>query len=467
MLAGQSAPIILHQPRPTLHTLFPGQQFAKELARLDERTYVGIIGDSLFAMSHVSYPLVRVDYRFPHTASDDYSTESASSNTDVDLPLVERECTAHGCLVGNHLSRVDSASSRFSRLIEARPPKLLIEGPPLSSPFPPAIGGIPLIRDPYLLSNGELSESPGFWGSYWAQVSVLSISMLLGCITLLIRRRRSTIPAPVPKAGVLAGPLEAASKLPPETTPLSTAASPPILDEQPSSATVKPKTTVAFAESPSKPGEDEAGGDDSEGEGDEGAEGEELKRKKRRRRGRKKGKVDTLVAISNDEPLKSHQSSSEGGSDPSSKQDDFVLVPTPVAVEPPLPSPISVPISSSPSLPPSSSLSVSDVVLGQSALTRMIPTGITIFSPNRLWLVWYHRVQRLFPRPLSRCQTSTPRLRHRRLPRGCAPTRIGRPPECNPILLPGTARYFPVYCTRALSSVIGGYHCAAEHHSIH
>lgn len=362
-LAGQSAPIILHQPRPTLHTLFPGQQFAKELARLDERTYVGIIGDSLFAMSHVSYPLVRVDYRFPHPSADDYGSEPSSSNTDVDLPLVERECTAHGCLVGNHLSRVDSASSRFSRLIEARPPKLLIEGPPLSSSLPSAIGGISSPRDPFSRPSGEGYYSSGFWSTYWAQASILSTSLGLGFIAL-IARRRGTSNSFISTAETLSNPTTSISEILSEGTQESTPALTSTLDEQPPTAVGKPKTTVAFVES-SKPIEDEAGADDSEGDGDEGAESEELKRKKRRRRGRKKGKSDVPAAASGDEPLHLDQLAPlDERSNPNNKDNDFVFVAPAATNDSPLPLPPTIPVSLSPSLPPSTSLSVSDVVLG-------------------------------------------------------------------------------------------------------
>lgn len=115
----------------------------------------------------------------------------------------------------------------------------------------------------------------------------------------------------------------------------------------------------------SKPTEDEAGADDSEGDGDEGAESEELKRKKRRRRGRKKGKSDVPAAASGDEPLHLDQLAPlDEGSNPNNKDNDFVFVAPAATNDSPLPLPPTIPVSLSPSLPPSTSLSVSDVVLG-------------------------------------------------------------------------------------------------------
>lgn len=336
MAPGQSSPIILLQPRTTLHTLFPGPQYANELSLLEERTYVGIIGDSLFAMSHTNFPLVSVDYRFsPSRPIGNKGTDHAK---EVGLPLMERECTAYGCLVGTRASRGDSASSRFSRLIEAKPPKLLIDGPAADG-----MTGLPL-----LLSGGQ---SPSLWTEYGVQSIILAFCALLGYAAFSSRRTTPrTKASPKFEADTLSAPYETVSN--PATE----------VQEQ-----VTPKLSVVFTDPIPKTAADEGIGDhsDGEGDGDGEVEGEDFKRRRRRRRSRKKFKGDPNGAppgpdepgnVGTSEPADANPAQAQ-----SSEREDYVVVPITVAE-------VTSPAPASASMPESQnfSLAVSDVVLGQS-----------------------------------------------------------------------------------------------------
>ncbi|KAF8314488.1 hypothetical protein DL93DRAFT_2149101 [Clavulina sp. PMI_390] len=375
---GQAGPVILHQPRPTLHTLFPGKQYAMELSLLEERTFVGIIEDSLFAMSHANYPLVSVDYRFPAPTSGDYS-----SGTDLDVPLVERECTAHGCLVGNHASRASSAESRLGRLIEGRPANMLIESAPISSPaYDQQQSASTSTRVPLSLPTQHISHIPQYWESYWVQSTTLLVCVAVGYLMMYVRSFRPSarshrFPAVLDK--IL--PELPITELPKEE---STPSLPETSTPAPAPAPVKAKTSVAFAESPPKPSEDDAGanGEESEGEGDEGGEGEDLKKKKRRRRGRKKPKSDSLAPPASDDPPKTAIPTPPSSNPPSTntKDSEYVVIPNPVAepvpisIPTPAPAPV-MPVPAAPPPPPPSSLEISDVVLGYGSSGTVVYKG--------------------------------------------------------------------------------------------
>jgi hypothetical protein len=342
MNPGQTSPFILCQPRPTLQTLFPGPQYAKELSLLEERTYVGIIGDSLFAMSHANFPLVSVDYRF--SASRPIGNGPTDYGKDVGLPIVERECTAYGCLVGTRASRGDSASSRFSRLIEAKPPRLLIDGPA------GAMTNLPLS-----LPGGESSS---LWSEYGMQSIMLALCAII-CATLAsgaitgyaqFWNRRSKLRA------------TASPKVEADMRPVANVvASTPVAKEQ---EQVKSKLAVAFADPPPKIAANEGSGDHSDGEGEGDEEGEESRRRRRRRRSKKKAKGDPNgVPTAADEPGNVAASDPVEANSPqtqSSEKEDYIVVPVPGTelTDPPA-APTSVPES------PNSSLMVSDVILGQ------------------------------------------------------------------------------------------------------
>lgn len=344
MSAGQISPFILLQPRPSLHALFPGPQYAKELSLLKERTYVGIIGGSLFAMSHVNFPLVSVDYRF--SAPRPIGGGPTDYGKDVGIPIMERECTAYGCLVGTHTSHGDSASSRFSRLIEAKPPKLLIDGP----------------AD--VATAASLSLPGGQPSSLWSEYGVQSI-MLAFCVLICVQSITLASGAVARyaqfwnRSGTLQvqPSLEAADITPGEAVAPTAAA-----EEQ-----VEPKLAVAFANPPPKVASDEGDGDHSDGEG-EGDEGEDSRRRRRRRRGKRKIKGNlNSMPIAGDE-LRNVAPGNVVAAGPMdadlpqtqpSEKEDYIVVPTAAAeaTDPHAASALAVES-------PNSSLTVSDVVLG-------------------------------------------------------------------------------------------------------
>ena len=96
-------PLVLLQPRPKLQELFPTR--AARLEGIDDKTFINRIGDSLFAMGHINYPLVNLAP----------PTRLIESNANGE------GCVGIECFTGVRYTEREGANSRISRLIEAGP----------------------------------------------------------------------------------------------------------------------------------------------------------------------------------------------------------------------------------------------------------------------------------------------------------------------------------------------------------
>lgn len=119
-------PIVLLQPRPKLQELFPTKH--TKLGGMPDKTVINRIGESLFAMSHLNYPLVNIaevpDEDFngdgwltiedghPHDDNENGTQKTSRKN---------HQCTNLACFVGPRYTEREGAKSRISRLID--PPK--------------------------------------------------------------------------------------------------------------------------------------------------------------------------------------------------------------------------------------------------------------------------------------------------------------------------------------------------------
>ncbi|CAG7850156.1 Serine/threonine-protein kinase/endoribonuclease IRE1 AltName: Full=Endoplasmic reticulum-to-nucleus signaling 1; Includes: RecName: Full=Serine/threonine-protein kinase; Includes: RecName: Full=Endoribonuclease; Flags: Precursor [Serendipita indica DSM 11827] len=101
----RSKPFILLQPRPKLQELFRTR--AAAFAEVPDKTVISRIGDSLFAMGHVNYPLVNM-------ANPPRRIEAS------DTELVPR-CEGLDCFVGLRIAQRDDKVSRISRLLDPAP----------------------------------------------------------------------------------------------------------------------------------------------------------------------------------------------------------------------------------------------------------------------------------------------------------------------------------------------------------
>lgn len=98
-------PVVLLQPRPKLQELFPTR--AARLDGIRDRTFINRIGDSLFAMGHINYPLVNLAPP-PHRIGSTPDTEGL-------------RCIGIECFLGVRYTDREGAKSRISRLIDAGP----------------------------------------------------------------------------------------------------------------------------------------------------------------------------------------------------------------------------------------------------------------------------------------------------------------------------------------------------------
>jgi serine/threonine-protein kinase/endoribonuclease IRE1 len=98
-------PIVLLQPRPKLQELFPTR--AIRLEGIPDKTAINRIGDSLFAMGHLNYPLVNLAPALPQIGRA-WSEENQG-------------CDGLECYTGIRYTEREGAKSRISRLIEAGP----------------------------------------------------------------------------------------------------------------------------------------------------------------------------------------------------------------------------------------------------------------------------------------------------------------------------------------------------------
>ncbi|KIO24388.1 hypothetical protein M407DRAFT_26199 [Tulasnella calospora MUT 4182] len=105
-IAERSEPLLLGQPKPALYALYPSRlKKLRELSKQDEITWVGRVGNSLYALSHNTFPLV-IFSQLPTLPSIRTSLK----------PLYKRVCTTLDCLTGPN--RTETATmSRLSRLI--------------------------------------------------------------------------------------------------------------------------------------------------------------------------------------------------------------------------------------------------------------------------------------------------------------------------------------------------------------
>ncbi|KAG8906966.1 bifunctional endoribonuclease/protein kinase ire1 [Tulasnella sp. 403] len=122
-LADRSSPVLLLQPTPSLNDLYPTRlKELRELSKNADLTYVGRIGNSLYALSHHTFPHVLFS-QFP-------SVQTIDSEDPSSLPLSEEEalltfqseCNSLDCLVGVHWTENASVSS-LSKLIAGSAPK--------------------------------------------------------------------------------------------------------------------------------------------------------------------------------------------------------------------------------------------------------------------------------------------------------------------------------------------------------
>lgn len=117
----RSSPLILLQPTPPLNDLYPSRlKELRELGKTAELTFVGRIGNSLFALSHHTFPHV-IFSQFPSHLT--ITSESNSDDVDHEYGVALQEvCSSLDCLVGVHRTE-DATSSSLSRLIAASVPR--------------------------------------------------------------------------------------------------------------------------------------------------------------------------------------------------------------------------------------------------------------------------------------------------------------------------------------------------------
>lgn len=126
-MGGSGKPIVLLQPRPRLQELFPTR--AAHLGGIRDKTVVNKIGDSLYAMGHLNYPLVNL-------AEVHIKLESSPQLEGGSLieggPLLEdgsqheashttKKCSGINCFLGVKYAEREGPNSRISRLIDAPP----------------------------------------------------------------------------------------------------------------------------------------------------------------------------------------------------------------------------------------------------------------------------------------------------------------------------------------------------------
>ncbi|KDQ07551.1 hypothetical protein BOTBODRAFT_38751 [Botryobasidium botryosum FD-172 SS1] len=124
----RSTPFVLLQPRPHLNRLFPDRA---SLSDLPDSTYVGLVGSSLFAMSHLNYPFVRFpevrkgwkkgQHGNPKMTIGEGKGEGEPQNRDVPMPMgadtSEERCADLDCFVGVRISEM-AGETRHWRLLD-------------------------------------------------------------------------------------------------------------------------------------------------------------------------------------------------------------------------------------------------------------------------------------------------------------------------------------------------------------
>jgi serine/threonine-protein kinase/endoribonuclease IRE1 len=109
----ETHPMLLLHPRPRLQDLFPTKY--QKLTGIEDRTVVGRIGNSLFAMGNVNFPLVNIAQLSDTLLSIDPAKDKGNRNT---LSTATR-CRDLFCFLGVRPTKRDDASSRLSRLLDS------------------------------------------------------------------------------------------------------------------------------------------------------------------------------------------------------------------------------------------------------------------------------------------------------------------------------------------------------------
>ena len=115
------------QPQPKLTDIFKDPRHHSQIAQLPDSTFVGLIGHSLYAMSHLAYPMVVFSDALSHNpyVSRDSATHPGAPSGELEY---QGRCRNLECYVGTHPSEF-AASSRVSRLIEGGKTPRRIDGP--------------------------------------------------------------------------------------------------------------------------------------------------------------------------------------------------------------------------------------------------------------------------------------------------------------------------------------------------
>ena len=395
---GRHEATVLLQPRPRLADAFPSR--ASEISQTADKTYIGAINDSLFAMSSHNFPLITLAKvpDAPNKADQDArqieGPPGSSSLTDV---ATYQRCQTLECFTGARLSQELSVHSRHLRMISDHVSFRLPEANNVPSEDTPstaenstrlAIQGLPGPPQPDESSSTNWTMLAAF------AVGLMFIWMLVKKVMIAGRspeRPARAVEENASRAPLLSTPSFSATPLP---TPQNATDEPSF-----SLSNSDPEKGVSFelppaVELPSK--EDEAEGhSDKEGEAQPG-------KRRRRRRGKKKPAGAVGDGAAADAPV---AESSTDGLEGYVKVDAAQDLPTLPAVDLPLPTPAPVPVA----VPPTSSLTVSDTVLGQLLFQLTLAPSNPCY---RLRIPWDRCLPRFTARSSSCRQAIITRLCH-------------------------------------------------------
>lgn len=406
-------PISLLQPQPHLEQLFPRRaDTSPRLAHtMPKVTYVGSIGDSLYALGNHNFPLVVFDQTPPLSIPEGDSVNNPP-------------CNGIECLVGAR--RMDAISQYY-------PPQLIDPPTPSKSTDPTDSGrqlpvehtsiglGPPKLETEINQSIFPISDPPHLgWEIDIRTWGILGFTLLLGMTIakVFMNNPRETTSSTI-NASSVEPDQDPIPDPPPSIPAVLSEAVPPAISAEPDKplppsldipVLAAPPTSASPLQNSPEAALDAEDNDDTDKEGEVG----QTRRKgpRRRRRGKKK-KAEQVV----DNP--------EAGE--SAELDDYVRVQlpngnplspaTPVLSPLPLVTPSTpLPILTSSALPPKvdlaipSSLIVSETVLGKFLLNSFTPPYFLTFYFHRLWFPWNCSFRRLPARPGGSSQTSTTRL---------------------------------------------------------
>ncbi len=508
--------VLLLQPRPRLQDLFPTRY--QKLTGIEDRTVVGRIGNSLFAMGNVNFPLVNIAHLPDEVLSIDPHKNKGNPNA---LSTTTR-CRDLFCFLGVRLTKRDDASSRLSRLLDSSEHlhfKIMDkrDESPRGEDAQERIGGNPTASKvvvypthPPLPSRKLLSDQAP--SSLGANASVLAnhaqfpptdatahnwtllIPFVGGFIAvwLLLRKfirisdhvpqrfRERGLIQPLqrdnPRAQLLPQPQGsngiADAESEPKEMPVPPAYSVHAEPGQPiaSSSRVRIEDLPVLSEKievveevsmravlvpPAAPAlAADEGGEGSEKDDEDEDEMKHGGKKKKPRRKRGKKKNTQQVNGNGDASRLVEEIA-----------DDYVQVARPPAPKTPItsePSPIAnmslpMPVTHSPAL-----LVVSNNILGEHPFPPRLISADVYRRATRLGLAWYNRFRGFPTRAGGGCKTSATRVRHCRFTRGRHPAGIGRPPKRDPVLLPRAQGQLPLHSARTLPRLACGHHRAAR-----